>query len=123
MKSLEDFPTDKSHTDIFELSSTELIAEVDEKNDDGEPTEFNEVVRLFKDDNGKFQPKTCSINILEYKEDIDEEVDIGGGVQLDLRDYIGSKKKPLVFYVKPTKTDNLKLVQIEATISMKVSNA
>jgi hypothetical protein len=100
-----------------------MIAELDDQNENGEPNEFNEVVRLFRDDNGKFLSKTCSIKVLEFNEELNKDIDIGGGVEIDLKDYIESKNENVVLYVTPKNNNKIKLVKILANITVRPSTA
>jgi hypothetical protein len=56
----EDYPTKERETDIYELSDYRVIAEIDPKDDDGNPSAFTDVVTFFKDPfNGKYMSKFC----------------------------------------------------------------
>jgi len=101
MKEYEDYPTKKSLTDTYELTSTEIIIESGEGSDD---LIFSEVVDVFKDkDSGLYFSKYCAINFIKFHSDDDQEYEyISKRPQfIDISKYINAKQRHVVLYIEP----------------------
>ena len=101
MEEYDDAPTQKTRTDTYELTSTEIIIESGEGSDD---LRFSEVVDLFYDrDSGLYFPKYAAINFIKFHSDDDQEYEyISKRPQLiDISKYIGGKARHVVLYIEP----------------------
>jgi hypothetical protein len=104
------------------LSDIRCRAEIEEKDDDGNPTYFTDVAKFWKDPyNGKYMKKFCEVKILHWYNE-DESIQLGSTEFLNLAPFIGKKNEEVVLYFQPDNSD-LRLVLIEADITIRPSTS
>lgn len=104
---LTDDSTVRHESDICTFSNLECLQIFDEEDDEGNPTAFKDVVRLFREpESRRFLPKQAylRLNVVEADEQADEEISYGFGdtQKIDLAKYVGLFNEPVSFMFRPT---------------------
>lgn len=130
---LEDDSTERHESDICSFSKNECLQEFDEEDDEGNPTAFKDVVRLFREpDSRRYLPKMAYLRLSVIEADEKGEDDaylIGETQKIDLSKYVNLRDEPVSFMFRPTqaqlalKKDMPAIVKLDAELTVRLTTS